>query len=85
MTAAKDLIARLADRRITRRELHRLLGGAGLGFAMLPVLARPARAADLIYYTWSGYDVPEFMPSFVATLPPAMCSRISLPARSWRT
>jgi spermidine/putrescine transport system substrate-binding protein len=65
MTVAKDLITRFADRRITRRELHRLLGAAGLGVALLPVAGRTARAADLIYYTWSGYDMPEFMPAFV--------------------
>lgn len=65
MTVARDLISRLTDRRMTRRELHRTLGAAGLGVALLPVANRSARAADLVYYTWSGYDVPEFMPAFI--------------------
>lgn len=66
MSIKNEFVERLAERRLTRRDLHRWLAAAGLGLAAVPVLNRPARAADLIYYTWSGYDVPEFMPGFVA-------------------
>lgn len=65
MTRTERLIEGLRERRMTRRELHRWLAAAGIGVAVMPVLAKPARAADLIYYTWSGYDVKEFMPGFV--------------------
>ncbi|QEX17343.1 spermidine/putrescine ABC transporter [Hypericibacter terrae] len=65
MAGSREFIDRLTDGRMTRRELNRWLATAGLGLAVMPVLPRAARADDLIYYTWSGYDVKEFMPGFV--------------------
>lgn len=65
MSIKNELVERLAERRLTRRDLHRWLAAAGLGLAVVPVMGRAARAADLTYYTWSGYDLPEFMPAYV--------------------
>jgi len=65
MSTSKQLIEALRQRPLTRRQLHRWLAAAGLGIAVMPILPKPAKAADLVYYTWSGYDVKEFMPGFV--------------------
>jgi len=53
--------------RVTRRDLNKMLAGAGLALAMLPA-GRAARAAgsDLNLFTWSGYELPEFHPGYVA-------------------
>lgn len=51
----------------SRRRFGGLLATAGLLPAILPIL--PGRAAaenPPIYYTWSGYDDPNFFPSYVA-------------------
>jgi spermidine/putrescine transport system substrate-binding protein len=65
MSTSKQLIEALRQGPLSRRQLHRWLATAGLGVAVMPILPKPARAADLVYYTWSGYDVKEFMPGFV--------------------
>ncbi len=52
--------------RLSRRELLRTAAAAGVGVAMLPVFARPASAGEAAYFTWSGYDVPELFPDYVA-------------------
>jgi spermidine/putrescine transport system substrate-binding protein len=42
-----------------------LLGAAGVGFAMVPMMGRSALAATTSYFTWGGYDIPEMFSSFV--------------------
>lgn len=63
---SKDIRDAIAQRRLSRRDLNKMLGAAGLSLVMLP-MGRAARAAsdDLVYYTWTGYDVPEFFPAYV--------------------
>lgn len=62
----KDFATALRDRRIDRRQTLRVLASAGIGTALLPLRARPARATpNLIYYTWSGYDLPDFHQAYV--------------------
>jgi spermidine/putrescine-binding protein len=40
---------------------------AGLGIAVLPMAARTGDAADpLVYFTWTGYEVPELHKSYSA-------------------
>jgi len=69
-----DLKRALLDGRISRRQLTRLLAGAGLGLATLP-LGRAARAADeILYYSWEGYDDPALHPAFAAAHAGAMKS-----------
>ncbi|WP_284944643.1 extracellular solute-binding protein [Acidisoma cladoniae] len=51
---------------------HRLLGAAALAvaFAASTFLSGPARAADKVsYYTWSGYELPEFHKPYMAEHP----------------
>ena len=46
---------------------RRALLKAGLALVTLPLLPRLSRAAgDITYLTWSGWDVPEAMPAYVA-------------------
>ncbi|MEE8273193.1 MAG: twin-arginine translocation signal domain-containing protein, partial [Alphaproteobacteria bacterium] len=51
--------------RMSRRELLRAAGAAGVGVAMLPAFTRTAHAAEATYFTWSGYDIPEMFPGYV--------------------
>ena len=61
-----ELLDRIADGRMTRRDLHKALAAVGLMAVAMPLAPRAARAEDqATYYTWSGYDVPEFMPAYV--------------------
>ncbi len=61
-----ELRARLADGALSRRQLTRLLGAAGLSMVAVPLTRRAARAAEqAIYFTWSGYDDPGFFPGYV--------------------
>lgn len=66
--ARSELTERLLGGRMTRREFHRRMAAAGLGFAAVPLAAPRARAAapELTVFEWSGYDVPEMHPAFVA-------------------
>ncbi len=55
----------ITSQRPSRREFNRRLAAAGLALAVVPVGNRAARAADnLVYFTWSGYDQPGFMPGY---------------------
>src|ERR1700752_2149484 len=61
-----EFIGRLADRSLSRRQFNQMLAAVGLTAGTGPVLPRPTRAADeAVYFTWSGYDVPEFFPGYV--------------------
>ena len=61
------IVEQMRSGRLTRRDMSKMLAAAGLGLAMVPV-GRPARAAgsDLTYFTWSGYELPGFHPSYIA-------------------
>ncbi len=64
-----DLIARIKNRDINRRDLLRGMGAAGLAVAMSPAMPRLAGAAaadQATFFTWGGYDVPEFVPTYIA-------------------
>ena len=53
--------------RLTRRQAHRVLASFGVGLAFTPALGRGAAAADQpMFFTWAGYDSPEFMVHYVA-------------------
>jgi spermidine/putrescine transport system substrate-binding protein len=60
------LFDRIADGRASRRDVMKAMSLAGLASATAPFWSRAARAGDeLTYFTWSGYDIPEFHPSYI--------------------
>ena len=61
-----ETIARLKDRAITRRDLNAALAAAGVMTAMAPLGAGAEDDEEAVYFTWSGYDVPELYPSYIA-------------------
>jgi spermidine/putrescine transport system substrate-binding protein len=61
----QEFLDQLCSGKMSRRHLNRLLAGAGISLVTLPMFERPARADDqAIYFTWSGYDVPEAHPNY---------------------
>jgi spermidine/putrescine transport system substrate-binding protein len=62
----KDFLSRLKDGVLSRRQALEILRAAGVGVVTMPLMAPRARAEDQVtYFTWSGYDVPEFFPKYV--------------------
>jgi len=62
----REFARALKEGRIDRRTALRQLAAAGIGTAVMPLVAgRAAAAPNLIYYTWSGYDNPDFHKAFV--------------------
>ncbi len=60
----RDTIKRLENRELSRRELGQAMAAVGLVSTVMPLTA--ARAEEqAIYFTWSGYDVPEIWPGYV--------------------
>src|SRR5262245_66147776 len=61
----QEFLDQLCSGKMSRRHLNRLLAGAGISLVTLPMFERPARADEqAIYFTWSGYDVPEAHPNY---------------------
>ena len=63
----RDPVDMLLSGRMDRRAFTQSLGALGLGFATTTLASRSALAAEdeASYFTWSGYDVPEFMGSYI--------------------
>jgi len=64
----RDLIARIKNRDIGRRDLLQGLGAAGLTMVMTPAMSRTAAAAaadQATFFTWGGYEVPEFVTPYI--------------------
>ena len=60
------LFDRIADGRASRRDVMKAMSLAGLASATTPFWSRGAHAGDeLTYFTWSGYDIPEFHPAYI--------------------
>jgi spermidine/putrescine transport system substrate-binding protein len=61
-----DLLAAIRNRSLSRRDMGRLLATAGVALTAVPMIGGRALAADqATYFTWSGYDVPEFFPGYI--------------------
>ena len=61
-----DTIERIRNRDISRRDLNKALASVGLATAVLPLASRRGLAEEqAIYYTWSGYDIPELWPGYL--------------------
>jgi spermidine/putrescine transport system substrate-binding protein len=62
----KEFLDRLRSRNLTRRDVNKVLAAAGVGVMSLPLMPGRASAADeALYFTWSGYEIPELQPSYV--------------------
>lgn len=62
---SKDLKSMLKAGGASRREALKVMGAAGLGLAVLPLVGGKAQAGTVTYFTWGGYDIPEMFPAFV--------------------
>ncbi len=65
----RDLIARIKNRDISRRDLLQGMSAAGLAVVMTPAMSQLAKAAaadQATFFTWGGYDVPEFVGPYIA-------------------
>ncbi len=63
-----DLIARIKNRDISRRDLLQGMSAAGLAVVMTPAMSHMAKAAaadQATFFTWGGYDVPEFVGPYI--------------------
>ena len=57
---------KLAAGTLTRREMNTALAAAGLAAVTMPFASRGAKAAEqAIYFTWAGFDLPEFYPAYI--------------------
>lgn len=64
---ANELIDGVCEGRLSRRQVLNGLASLGIAATVMPMLPGRAKAAvDVTYYTWSGYDIPDLFPSFIA-------------------
>ena len=61
----------LCDGKLTRRDAHRVMATYGIGTVTVQTLGGSALAQDVdedhpIFFTWGGYDEPEFMVHYTA-------------------
>ena len=60
---------RIRAGKFSRRQAHRVLASFGVGMAFTPALAGQAAAApedQPLFFTWAGYDSPEFVVHYTA-------------------
>jgi spermidine/putrescine transport system substrate-binding protein len=56
-----EVLDRLAAGKLTRRQLGKALGAAGLAMVQVPLLGRSGRAdTGIEYFSWEGYEEPNF-------------------------
>ena len=59
----------LCEGRLSRRQAHRIAASFGVGALTATTMGSPALAApedQPVFFTWAGYEVPEFMTSYIA-------------------
>ena len=63
----KDVIKRMQNHDLSRRDFNMALAAVGLTTTMMPLASKSGHAAEgeAIYYTWSGYDIPEIWPAYL--------------------
>ena len=62
----RDPIDMLLSGRMDRRAFSRTLAALGLGIAATPLgVPRALAATDASYFTWSGYELPEFHQGYI--------------------
>lgn len=50
---------------LTRRELSRLMAAAGVAVLAVPSVRARAQDEQVSYFTWAGYDMPEFRGPYI--------------------
>jgi spermidine/putrescine transport system substrate-binding protein len=61
-----EFLDRMQEGTLSRRQMNKILAGAGLALTTMPITRKRAHADDeVIYFTWSGYDDPGFFPAYV--------------------
>ena len=59
------IVDKLARGKLSRRQFNKALGLFGLTSVTVPLVAKPARAADeFLYFTWAGLEDPIFFPGY---------------------
>ncbi|QYX56553.1 extracellular solute-binding protein [Roseovarius sp. SCSIO 43702] len=62
-----DQLGAVREGKMSRRAFTRSLMAAGVGMATVPLGAKALRAAEgdqATYFTWGGYDIPEFFAEY---------------------
>ena len=65
----KDKIEAVRSGKLSRRDFNKGLSALGISLVAMPVGSRMASAAaadQATYFTWGGYDVPEFVGPYIA-------------------
>lgn len=63
-----EKIGAMRSGRISRRDFNRVLTAAGVTLAAMPLASGRGRAAaadQATFFTWGGYDVPEFVQPYI--------------------
>ncbi|MGQ0567863.1 MAG: ABC transporter substrate-binding protein [Gemmobacter sp.] len=64
-----DQLHAVRDGKLSRRALNRALFSIGIGTVMVPVLPRRTHAAPedhATWFTWGGFDIPDYFDEYVA-------------------
>jgi spermidine/putrescine transport system substrate-binding protein len=64
----QDQLAALQDGKLSRRAFNRALAAMGIVTVMVPLLPRRVRAAPedhATWFTWGGFDVPDYFDQYV--------------------
>ncbi len=61
----RETIKRLKNGDLSRRDFNKALAATGIATVTMPVVSSRADEDQAIYYTWSGYDIPEVFPAYV--------------------
>ena len=63
---AKPFLEALSAGKLTRRDITTAMSAVGLAAVSMPMIKKPASAGDeLTVFTWSGYELPEFYPTYI--------------------
>ena len=60
-----ELIDRLRDGKLSRRQFNQFLGAAGISLVATPMLSGKAMASpedQATFFTWGGWNLPELFP-----------------------
>jgi len=67
--STNEIADELKSGQMSRRRFNQILGSVGLSMVMTPMLSRTAMAAaadQATYFTWGGWDLPEFYGPYIA-------------------